>query len=204
MEIKRLREKGHRITLLNETQFWRLGSTPAADDHQLRRVRPEASSRTRCPVFRIRVASFTFASAGKPYSRAIVDACDSMPPTSTMTPEASVNSGVHDGSVAGRHQNRAALHRRELARIAHHDHLRFDRARADAQAGQYCLSPCLARDRARGEQRRQLGLPHQQRQLQIALRVQLRRAARGDRRKPPAASKDRAPPASLRPDCSRK
>jgi NAD-dependent DNA ligase len=24
MEIKRLREKGHRITLLNETQFWRL------------------------------------------------------------------------------------------------------------------------------------------------------------------------------------
>jgi BRCT domain type II-containing protein len=26
MEIKRLREKGHRITLLNETQFWRLTS----------------------------------------------------------------------------------------------------------------------------------------------------------------------------------
>jgi NAD-dependent DNA ligase len=26
MEIKRLREKGHRITLLNETQFWRLAS----------------------------------------------------------------------------------------------------------------------------------------------------------------------------------
>lgn len=24
MDIKRLREKGHRITLLNETQFWRL------------------------------------------------------------------------------------------------------------------------------------------------------------------------------------
>ena len=24
MEIKRLREKGHKITLLNETQFWRL------------------------------------------------------------------------------------------------------------------------------------------------------------------------------------
>jgi BRCT domain type II-containing protein len=24
MEIKRLRQKGHRITLLNETQFWRL------------------------------------------------------------------------------------------------------------------------------------------------------------------------------------
>lgn len=27
MEIKRLREKGHRITLLNETQFWRLAGT---------------------------------------------------------------------------------------------------------------------------------------------------------------------------------
>jgi hypothetical protein len=26
MEIKRLREKGQRITLLNETQFWRLAS----------------------------------------------------------------------------------------------------------------------------------------------------------------------------------
>ena len=26
MEIKRLREKGHRITLLNETRFWRLVS----------------------------------------------------------------------------------------------------------------------------------------------------------------------------------
>jgi hypothetical protein len=24
MDIKRLREKGHKITLLNETQFWRL------------------------------------------------------------------------------------------------------------------------------------------------------------------------------------
>ena len=28
MEIKRLREKGHRITLLNEAQFWRLTGTP--------------------------------------------------------------------------------------------------------------------------------------------------------------------------------
>jgi serine/threonine-protein kinase len=28
MEIKRLREKGHRITLLNETQFWRLAGSP--------------------------------------------------------------------------------------------------------------------------------------------------------------------------------
>jgi hypothetical protein len=30
MEIKRLREKGHRITLLNETQFWRLVARPRA------------------------------------------------------------------------------------------------------------------------------------------------------------------------------
>ncbi len=35
MEIKRLRKKGHRITLVNETQFWRLarprrGSSVAA------------------------------------------------------------------------------------------------------------------------------------------------------------------------------
>jgi hypothetical protein len=29
MEIKRLREKGHRLTLLNETQFWRLAGRPA-------------------------------------------------------------------------------------------------------------------------------------------------------------------------------
>ena len=27
MEIKRLREKGHRITLLDEKQFWRLVAT---------------------------------------------------------------------------------------------------------------------------------------------------------------------------------
>jgi DNA polymerase-3 subunit epsilon len=26
MEIKRLREKGHRITLMNESQFWRLAA----------------------------------------------------------------------------------------------------------------------------------------------------------------------------------
>jgi hypothetical protein len=30
MDIKRLREKGHRITLLNETQFWRLVGAPSA------------------------------------------------------------------------------------------------------------------------------------------------------------------------------
>jgi hypothetical protein len=29
MEIKRLREKGHRITLLNEKQFWRLAERRA-------------------------------------------------------------------------------------------------------------------------------------------------------------------------------
>jgi serine/threonine-protein kinase len=35
MEIKRLREKGHRITLLNETQFWRLAARRRA--HRARR-----------------------------------------------------------------------------------------------------------------------------------------------------------------------
>ena len=30
IEIKRLREKGHRITILNETQFWRLAGAPIA------------------------------------------------------------------------------------------------------------------------------------------------------------------------------
>jgi serine/threonine-protein kinase len=30
MEIKRLREKGHRITILNEDQFWRLAGKPKA------------------------------------------------------------------------------------------------------------------------------------------------------------------------------
>ena len=29
MEIKRLREKGHRITLLNDAQFWRLAGKRA-------------------------------------------------------------------------------------------------------------------------------------------------------------------------------
>jgi BRCT domain type II-containing protein len=38
MEIKRLREKGHRITLLNEAQFWRLaGSRPAPESRRPRR-----------------------------------------------------------------------------------------------------------------------------------------------------------------------
>ncbi len=31
MEVKRLREKGHRVTLLNEAQFWRLVSKPGRD-----------------------------------------------------------------------------------------------------------------------------------------------------------------------------
>src|SRR5213596_369107 len=90
----------------------------------------------RSPVLRMRVASFTFASAGNPYSRAIVEACDSIPPTSTMTPEARVKSGVHDGSVRRRDENRAALHRRELARVAHHNDFGFGRPGADAETGE--------------------------------------------------------------------
>jgi serine/threonine protein kinase len=38
MEIKRLRAKGHRITLLNEQQFWRLAGTPSARSRS--RARP--------------------------------------------------------------------------------------------------------------------------------------------------------------------
>jgi hypothetical protein len=32
MEIKRLREKGHRITLLDETRFWRLTGRPLSPE----------------------------------------------------------------------------------------------------------------------------------------------------------------------------
>ena len=39
MEIKRLREKGHRITLLNEQQFWRLVSQPGRSTHRAARGR---------------------------------------------------------------------------------------------------------------------------------------------------------------------
>jgi BRCT domain type II-containing protein len=41
MEIKRLREKGHKITLLNEKQFWVLATRPA------RPARPPAQRRRR-------------------------------------------------------------------------------------------------------------------------------------------------------------
>ena len=41
MEIKRLREKGHRITLLNETQFWRLVATRVRRVTFHRRVRQQ-------------------------------------------------------------------------------------------------------------------------------------------------------------------
>jgi len=44
MEIKRLREKGHRTTLLNETQFWRLASDGARARAPQRR-RPSRSWR---------------------------------------------------------------------------------------------------------------------------------------------------------------
>ena len=43
MEIKRLREKGHRITLLNEAQFWRLA--PPASPSRTRQSNPAAGSR---------------------------------------------------------------------------------------------------------------------------------------------------------------
>ena len=39
MEIKRLREKGHRITLLNEAQFWRLVETRSSGRRRAQDVR---------------------------------------------------------------------------------------------------------------------------------------------------------------------
>ena len=39
MEIKRLREKGHKITLLNETRFWRLVGTNRAGPRRSRAAR---------------------------------------------------------------------------------------------------------------------------------------------------------------------
>ena len=39
MEVKRLREKGHRVTLLNETQFWRLVNRPATAHSKQRLLR---------------------------------------------------------------------------------------------------------------------------------------------------------------------
>ena len=57
MEIKRLREKGHRITLLNETQFWRLASP--------RQSSGEASPKLEFRRASLRSTAIQRASAGK-------------------------------------------------------------------------------------------------------------------------------------------
>jgi serine/threonine-protein kinase len=47
MEIKRLRDKGHRITLLNEGQFWRLAGAPGRRGDRLPRAAPDRLARDR-------------------------------------------------------------------------------------------------------------------------------------------------------------
>ena len=47
MEIKRLRDKGHRITLLNEGQFWRLAGAPGGGVDRLPRGAPDRLARDR-------------------------------------------------------------------------------------------------------------------------------------------------------------
>jgi serine/threonine-protein kinase len=46
MEIKRLREKGHRITLLNETQFWKLVGRPTSPATSTSRPNKSAAGRS--------------------------------------------------------------------------------------------------------------------------------------------------------------
>src|SRR5687767_11030734 len=61
----------------------------------------EPSTVTRIPVRRREVASTQPTTAGIPYSRAMIEACDAALPTSVTTAAALVNSGVHAGAVSG-------------------------------------------------------------------------------------------------------
>ena len=62
---------------------------------------PVPSTRTRWPVLRRVVASWTPTTAGMPYSRATTEPWVISPPTSITSPPAARKSGVHDGSVPG-------------------------------------------------------------------------------------------------------
>ena len=59
------------------------------------------STVTRIPVRRRAVASLQPTTAGMPYSRAMIEACDAALPTSVTTAAARVNSGVQPGAVSG-------------------------------------------------------------------------------------------------------
>ena len=77
------------------------------------RTRPALPSTvTTWPSWRRVVASRTPSTAGMPYSRATMAACDSSPPVSATTAEAEANSGVQAGSVAW--QTRTSPGRRRL------------------------------------------------------------------------------------------
>jgi len=57
----------------------------------------------------------------------MVDACESMRPTSAITPDATVKSVVHDGSVAIVTRIAPGFNERKVAGIAQDDHLGLDR-----------------------------------------------------------------------------
>ena len=89
-----------------------------------------ASSLTRSPVLSRFVACLTLASAGRPYSRAMVDACDSTPPTSTMTPGRERKQRRPGRVRRRRDKDGATLHAAEVAGIADDHDFRFDTASA--------------------------------------------------------------------------
>ncbi len=55
----------------------------------------------RCPSRRRWVAWWTPTTAGMPYSRATTEPCVIIPPTSIISPPATIKSGVQAGSVPG-------------------------------------------------------------------------------------------------------
>jgi hypothetical protein len=117
---------------------------------------------------------------GRPYSRAIVEACDSMPPTSTMTPDGEERRPRRIGRR--RHQDRAApiVANSLLSRMT------TTSASTDpgltespvSTASPVPASPCPRDERC------EVRLAHQHRHLQVALRGELRRAAPGDLAQP--------------------
>jgi hypothetical protein len=91
---------------------------------------------------------------------------DNTPPISTMTPDARVKSGVHEGSVAGATRI-APLHAAEIVWASNDDHFRSHTSAADRQPGQLLIvTQRTAVHVRRSHQRRQRRGPHQQRQPQ--------------------------------------
>lgn len=99
----------------------------------------------------------------------MVDACDSTPPASTITPDAGVKSGVHE--------DRAALHPSKVAGVTHHDDLGLDVATAHRVSAQLTLVRGSAADARGATQPGELGLAHQERHLQGAMPRNFRTAS---------------------------